>query len=117
RIKIDTIPYFSGIDAGIDYGIDSGIEECIDRLIDTGFVTKYRVADTDYLHINGFEKHQKPHKNERDAGASIPGIEEAQPKTDPEPNENGLTRADSLVLIPDSLVPRTDTPNPVPVSS
>jgi hypothetical protein len=101
RIKIDTIPYFDCI----EYGIEGGIEECIEILARYGFVKLYTVNDTQYLHINGFKEHQNPHKNERDAGTSIPGIEKDGIDTDEERCADASDRADSLVLIPDSLNP------------
>ena len=100
RIKVDTIPYFDCI----DFGIDGGIEGCIDILEKAGFVQRYTSNDTVYLHIAGFDKHQNPHKNERDAGTSIPCIEKADIKTESIPSGNASDRADSLILIPDSLV-------------
>jgi hypothetical protein len=100
RIKVDTIPYFEPS----DFGIDNGIDGCIDILEQAGFVQRYTANDTVYLHIAGFEKHQNPHKNERDAGTSIPSIEKDDIKTVSIPSGNASNRADSLNLIPDSLV-------------
>jgi hypothetical protein len=93
RIKIDTIPYF-----------DESIEDCIDTLIDTGFLVKYTVDDTDYLHVVGFERHQNPHKNEKDSGTSIPSIEKARKYNEQNTKPSTSNRADSLLLIPDSLL-------------
>jgi len=100
RIKVDTIPYFDCI----DFGIEGGIDGCIDILEKAGFVKRYKVVDTEYLHIHGFDKHQNPHKNERDAGTSIPCIEKDGIKTESIPQQDASDRADSLNLIPDSLV-------------
>ena len=106
RIKIDTIPYFNGIEGGIDYGIDSGIDECIDLLQRAGFVYRYSIDDTEYLHICNFLKHQNPHKNERDSGTSIPEPIKDGIKTEVIPNND-----EAIVLIPDSFIPDSLVPN------
>lgn len=92
RLKVQLLPYD-----------DCDIEEIINNLVDSGFIQIYSVEDQDYIKILNFEKHQNPHKNEKDAGSDIPDIDGT--KTD----NIGTSRADSLLLIPDSLNPITES--------
>ena len=88
------------------------------------FIRFYSVQGKRYIKIVNFEKHQNPHKNEKEAGSDIPDITE-QDAIDNKNNELkqdgtkpdliGTTRADSLLLIPSSLIP--DSLNPIPESS
>jgi hypothetical protein len=92
RIKIETIPYFN-----------DNIEDCIDILENAGFLRRYTVDEKEYLHICCFQKHQNPHKNERDAGTSIPKPTKDGIKTEQEPSYDGSDPADTGFLNPDSL--------------
>lgn len=91
RLKVQLLPYD-----------DCDIEEIINNLIDSGFIQIYSVEDQGYIKILNFEKHQNPHKNEKEAGSDIPDIDGT--KTD----YIGTSRADSLLLIPDSFNPLTE---------
>jgi hypothetical protein len=91
RLKVQLLPYD-----------DCNIEEIINNLVDSGFIQIYSVEDQDYIKILNFEKHQNPHKNEKEAGSDIPDINGT--RTD----YIGTSRADSLLLIPDSLKPLTE---------
>lgn len=91
RLKVQLLPYD-----------DCNIEEIINNLVDSGFIQIYSVEGQDYIKILNFEKHQNPHKNEKDAGSDIPDIDGT--RTD----NIGTSRADSLLLIPDSLNPLTE---------
>jgi hypothetical protein len=91
RLKVQLLPYD-----------DCNIEEIINNLVNSGFIQIYSVEDQDYIKILNFEKHQNPHKNEKEAGSDIPDIDGT--RTD----NIGTSRADSLLLIPDSLNPLTE---------
>ena len=92
RLKVQLLPYD-----------DCNIQEIINNLIDSGFIQIYSVEDQDYIKILNFEKHQNPHKNEKEAGSDIPDIDGT--RTD----YIGTGRADSLLLIPDSFNPLTES--------
>ena len=86
RLKVQLLPYD-----------ECNIEEIIKNLVDSGFIQIYSVENQDYIKILNFEKHQNPHKNEKEAGSDIPDIDGT--RTD----NIGTSRADSLLLIPDTL--------------
>lgn len=114
RLKVQLLPY----------------DECDTELLaknleHSGHVAIYSVKGQRYIKVINFEKHQNPHKNERQMGSDIPDIcdADAQPVdfADVEKNreENGTTReqngtapADSLLLIPDSPIPQPDSLTP-----
>lgn len=105
KIKAQVLPYDN-----------CDIEEVANYLEQYGFIRYYSVQGKLYIKITNFEAHQNPHKNEREAGSKIPDIQEADEN---QPNNNklqeygtsteqvrkldGNARADSLLLIPDSL--------------
>ncbi len=106
RIKAQVLPYDN-----------CDIENIAINLDKSGFIRFYSVQGIKYLKIVNFNKHQNPHKNERDKGSAIPDIESKDSKpltiTGPEevsdkiainPDKNGSDRADSLILIPDSPI-------------
>ena len=104
RIKAQILPY----------------DECdfdllMNNLEQFRFIRYYNVQGKRYIKIPNFEKHQNPHKNEREAGSDIPDISEKDNEII-EMNKDGTntdfigtTRADSLLLIPDSLKPIKQT--------
>ena len=109
RLKIQILPYD-----------DCSIESIVNNLEKARFIRTYSVQGQSYIKIINFEKHQNPHKNEREAGSEIPDISEAEENTNEineltqdgtKPDLIGTTRADSLSLIPSSLIPdkRTTT--------
>jgi len=90
------------------------IEEIVITLEQARFIRFYSVQGKRYIKIVNFEKHQNPHKNEREAGSEIPDISESDEqnkenndlqKDGTSPDLIGSTRADSLLLIPSSLIP------------
>lgn len=99
------------------------IHQMIQQLADGGFVQRYEVGRRRYIFVINFEKHQNPHKQERDKGSQLPCpplvevlpvltgvIPESTPvdngvKPEVVPVETGVTPDDSLFLIPDSLIP------------
>jgi len=106
RLKIQLMPY------------DNCDMELIAINLDkSGLIRLYSVGGIRYIKIINFEKHQNPHKNERDAGSEIPdycenNIEINNLKNiEIYPDKNGTAHADSLFLNPDSLIPITETLN------
>lgn len=116
RVKVQLLPYD-----------DCDIESLAINLDKSRFISIYSVQGQLYVKVLNFDKHQNPHKNERDKGSDIPDISEAdflyceksinnnslqniennRDKNGTTHDKNGSDRADSLNLIPDS--PNTDT--------
>lgn len=95
RIKIETLPYD-----------DCDIDTLLQSLNDAGFILRYEAGGKKYIQILNFSKHQNPHKNE--AQSTIPPVPEVVPEehhtsTVQAPDKHNTNRADSLLLIPDSL--------------
>jgi hypothetical protein len=112
RLKIQLLPYD-----------DCNIETIVKNLEQSRFIRMYSVQGQTYIKIINFEKHQNPHKNERDSGSEIPDISEGEEivneineltQDGTKPDLIGSTRADSLFLIPSSLIP--DSPILIPDS-
>ncbi len=90
------------------------------------FIRYYSNGGKQYIKIVNFEKHQNPHKNERDAGSDIPDILEEEKITNEnkELSKDGTkpdlfgTTTEPLALIPDSLllIPSTLIPDSTPSS-
>lgn len=91
----------------------------------SGFIRFYSDQNKIYVNITNFDKHQNPHKNERDKGSEIPDFSicarEALclstlkinlDKSGLKRNESDSNPADSLNLIPDTLNLIPDTGNP-----
>ncbi|ENW00178.1 hypothetical protein F938_00822 [Acinetobacter bereziniae LMG 1003 = CIP 70.12] len=103
RLKVQLLPYD-----------ECNIEELTINLEKSGFIAIYSVQGQQYIKVINFEKHQNPHKNEREKGSELPDIDqkdEENPKFTKDlgnieinHDENGSDRADSLNLIPDSLL-------------
>ena len=110
----NTDPLIPGAIAGGSLDITTS-RQMLAWLEEQAFIQRYVVAGKRYILILEFVKHQNPHKNERDAGSTIPDIDEK----DNEINElkedgknrdkDGTTRADSLFPLPDSLILIPDT--------
>lgn len=118
RLKVQLLPYD-----------DCDIEQLVNNLDKSRFISIYSVQGQRYIKVLNFTKHQNPHKNERDSGSDIPDIElrddfgyenslnvknldDNREKDGTTPDLNGIARADSLNLIPDSCFPITDTDTP-----
>lgn len=94
RIKAEVFPYRDGID----------MEKILNWLKANGFILRYKVSSLAIIQIVNFNKHQNPHKNE--TPSELPSSDEADTNTEEigeTSEEIGSTRADSLLLIPDSL--------------
>lgn len=114
RVKVQLLPYD-----------DCDIESLAINLDKSGFISIYSVQDQLYVKVLNFDKHQNPHKNERDKGSDIPDISEADffycekfsnnnylqniennlDKNGTAHDKNETDRADSLNLIPSTLNP------------
>lgn len=94
RIKGETFPYRDGID----------MNAVLDWLHNEGFIQRYQSSGRRYIQIVNFGKHQNPHKNE--TASEIPAPDDIGGATDKigtTSEKLGSARADSLLLIPDSL--------------
>lgn len=123
RLKVQLLPYD-----------DCDIEKLAINLDKSGFISIYSVRDQLYAKVMNFDKHQNPHKNERDKGSDIPdiycadffycektikdnglqNIEINRDKNGTTHDKNETDRADSLNLIPSTLNPdsfNTDSRN------
>ena len=115
RIKAELFPYES-------LDIDAELAD----LEQSRFIQIYTVQGQSYIGVLNFEKHQNPHKNERDKGGICPDPIESNPEqsgatqvtdfkgveNNPDlsgqvPSQDGTDRADSLLLIPErgNLIP------------
>lgn len=121
RVKAQVLPYD-----------DCDIEVLAINLEKTGFIRFYSVGGSDYVHIVNFNKHQNPHKNEKDKGSDVPamtseniaepsqtidlnGVDKITDGIEINREENGTTPADSLFLIPSSCSLIPDSGNLIPV--
>lgn len=88
----------------------------------SGLIRFYSDGVKTYINIPNFEKHQNPHKNERDKGSEIPAYCESMRQVidlkelaiNPDksrlvPESSHSDRADSLLLIPDSHILNPET--------
>ena len=115
RLKDD--PDQIGLDLFPRDGFD--IEAGLRQLADLGLVERYEAGGVRVVWVRNFARHQNPHVNEQ--ASTLPAAPDAEPSpvmpSDPvqapeehgastvqAPEEHGATPADSLVLIPDSLV-------------
>jgi hypothetical protein len=104
RLKVQLMPYD-----------DCNFEQIANDLDKSGLIAIYSVRGQRYIKIINFEKHQNPHKNERESGSDIPDITEKDneindlSKDGNNRDKNGTDRADSLNPLPDSLIPSSDS--------
>lgn len=112
RLKVQLLPYD-----------DCDTESLAKNLEDSGFVLIYSVAGKRYLKVVNFEKHQNPHKNERDGGSEIPDIDKAESQVienkglQNNRDKNGTAQECDGIAPADSLFPLTDSLNPLPSNS
>lgn len=109
KIKAQIFPYRE-INAQVITGF-------IRNLSSNGFLTCYNVDGADYIQIDNFVKHQKPHKNEKPSVLPEPPAKSISCKCSSnyasDPDKIGTARADSLSsdsLSSDSLIPENPTP-------
>lgn len=102
RIKAQVLPYD-----------DCDFESLMNNLEQFRFIRYYSVQGKRYIKILNFEKHQNPHKNEREAGSSLPDIDKNDnsyndlQSIEINPEQDGTARADSLLLNPSTLIPES----------
>lgn len=102
---------------------DCSVKELAINLDKSGLVRFYSDGNKIYLNIPNFEKHQNPHKNERDKGSDIPHYSDDMRQAVDfkqltinrdlsgfERNNSHSDRADSLLRNPDSLKLNPDNP-------
>ena len=108
-LKVQLLPYD-----------ECDIELITNNLDKARFIRFYSVQGKRYIKIVNFEKHQNPHKNEREAGSLIPDITEQDEESNnnneltqdgTKPDLIGTAQADSLLLIPSTLIPSTLKPD------
>lgn len=105
RIKSQILPYD-----------DCDINELGINLDKTGFIRFYSVQTFLYAKVVNFAEHQHPHQNEKKRGSKIPEFDEPSrqlidfntltinpDKSGLKPEDSESDRADSCILIPDSL--------------
>lgn len=78
---------------------DVDVDDALNQLQASGFLLRYEVDGARYIQILAFDKHQNPHKDEKQS--SIPAPYEHHASTVQTPYKHGGNPADSL--IPDSL--------------
>lgn len=106
RIKIQILPYD-----------ECDIQSLAINLDKSGFVRFYSDGEKIFLKIVNFDKHQNPHKNEREAGSEIPAYTEDMRQvidiktltinpdlSGADQEQDGTAPADSLIPHPDSLI-------------
>lgn len=100
RLKVQLMPYD-----------DCDFEVIANDLDKSGLIAIYSVSGQRYIKITSFEKHQNPHKNERESGSDIPdyapeaSIHAGSQTIQINPDKDGIAPADSLLLNPYSLIP------------
>ena len=97
KIKIDVFP-----------GDDVDVGERLQALAEKNFIIRYEVDGLSFIQITNWHKHQNPHHTEKNS--EIPsvngGLTVKKPLKQSEPRKHdGGNLADSLLLIPDSLIP------------
>lgn len=105
KIKAQLLPYD-----------DADVKQLAINLDKSGFIRFYSDGDKIYLNIVNFEKHQNPHKNEREAGTDLPAFKESMRQvidlntltinrdlSGLIPEQDETAPADCLILNPDSL--------------
>jgi len=109
QIKAQILPY-DECDAG----------SLLNNLDLSGFIQRYSVQGQALIQVVNFSTHQNPHKNEKEKGSGLGCYEERDKKQHEKQvdtadsgiiqtnlDNNGTNRADSLLLIPDSLDPNS----------
>ncbi|GBG03806.1 hypothetical protein AZSI13_31330 [Azospira sp. I13] len=107
RIRAEVLPYDDG-----------SVDDMLNELHKAGFILRYRIDGQGYIQVLNFDKHQNPHHREQESEIPAPsddmgGSSQASDKPQASPglasDKPGTSRADSLLLIPDSLNPITTT--------
>lgn len=96
RIKAEILPYDK-----------CDVEKLLKQLHDRGFILIYEVENQKYIEISTFLKHQHPHIKEPESTIPAPDQHQTSPVQEPEKHQS--SPADSLLLIPDSLLRKADS--------
>lgn len=101
---------------------ECNLKELAINLDKSGLIRFYSDGNKIYLNIPNFEKHQNPHKNEREKGSDIPAYSERlrqvidlkgltinRDKSGALAKSSRSDRADSLLMIPDSHIPNPES--------
>ena len=100
RIKAEIFPYR---DLPNNNGTTSGIDGLITELVQLGFIERYSVEDVGVIRVLSFDKHQHPHKQEKESDLpDRPENTSLEESSVINRNNNGTT-SESVGLIPDSL--------------
>ena len=97
RIKAEIFPYRENLD----------INRYLTELHTLGFIVRYAIDGLSLIYIINFNKHQNPHKTERDS--ELPGYSDSCEISVKDTLNNGTRPADSLLPLTDSLNPIKDT--------
>jgi hypothetical protein len=98
RIKAEVLPYDN-----------CDVDQLMNQLVKHKFILRYEVDGGQYIQIINFKKHQNPHVKEAPSIIPPPPEQDIAPNehhtsTVQEPEQNSSFPADSLNLIPDSLI-------------
>lgn len=96
------------IKIGVFPADDVNVDVMLQELHDSKFIQRYEVAGVRYIQITGWSRHQNPHHTEKASSIPDPNgcITVIEPKKSQESRkDDGGNLADSLLLIPDSLIP------------
>ena len=98
RIKAEVLPYDN-----------CDVDQLMNQLVKHKFILRYEVDGGQYIQIINFKKHQNPHVKEAPSIIPPPPEQDIAPhehhtSTVQEPEQNNSFPADSLNLIPDSLI-------------
>lgn len=121
RIRVQLLPY--------DDANDDDVSAFLNVLERSGFIESYSVAGQTYIKVVNWTVHQNPHINEKKMGSRLPDIDQRDDadtqktrrisglakelqKDGTGLEHDGSAPADSLFLIPDSLIPLPD-PQPL----
>jgi hypothetical protein len=108
RLKAEILPYRENIDFNV----------YLTELERLEFICRYTVENISVIQVINFKKHQNPHKTEKASGLpKMPLKSDGCKITVKEPLNNGSRPADSLFLIPDSLIPDNEEETPAPQKS
>lgn len=83
------------------------VDVLLNQLQDAGLIVRYVANGIKYIQVVNFDKHQNPHRDEKNS--TIPAPFEHGASTVQAPCKDGGNRADSLIpdsLTPDSLIPK-----------
>lgn len=94
----------------LPYDREADVDDLLNQLVGAGFITRYTVDEMALIQIINFTKHQSPHV--RETASELPGIEQSTTKAVTKHNLGSAKASprspDSLLPLPDSLLPGSD---------